>query len=113
VRQHVVALIAADRMPIAEGDGPIVAAARGADGAAVLLAAVDPVGEAIVGAEMIELSRRLVIPAAPGPAVIDRDDRPLVGAGDPVVGMLGIDPEEVIVITARRALDLRPGLAAI
>jgi len=45
----------ADGGPIAKGDFAEVAAAGGADGAAFLLASVDPVGKLVVGDDVIEL----------------------------------------------------------
>src|SRR3984957_14631419 len=56
----VIAFVAAYRMPFALADRAVVAAAGDADGAGILLAGIDPVGKAIVGGGMIELSGRLV-----------------------------------------------------
>ena len=48
VGDDVAEFVAADRVPIHESDGAVIAAAQGADGAAILLRAVDPVRIAVV-----------------------------------------------------------------
>ena len=53
-------------MPVAERDLAFVASAGDAGGSAFLLAAADPIGKRVVGADMVELRGRLVIPGAPG-----------------------------------------------
>src|SRR5436309_3362679 len=58
----VVAFVSAHRMPVTEGDRAVVAAACDGYGAGILLAGIDPVGEAVVGGQMIELPGRLVVP---------------------------------------------------
>ena len=70
-----------------------------------LLAGVDPVGEAVVRGDVIELAGRLVVPAGPGPAAVDADGRALVGARGHVVGVGRVDPDEVVVVPARRATE--------
>ena len=67
-----------DRMPVAESDLAVVAAARDADRAAFLLAAAQSIRKRVVGADVIELRGRLVVPRAPGLAAVDGDDRALV-----------------------------------
>ena len=95
----------ADGGPVAKGDFAKVAAAGGADGAAFLLSAIDPVGKLVVGDDVIELRRGLVVPGAPGLAAVDADGRALVdGEGDDV-GIFGIDPDGVVVVAAGRAFD--------
>src|SRR5206468_9823429 len=100
----VIALVGADRRPVAEGERAVVAAADGAHGAIVLLARVDPVREAVVRGEVVHLARRLVVPAAPVRAAVHGHDGALVGSRDHVVGMLRVDPHIVIVVAARGAL---------
>src|SRR4029077_5932473 len=99
--------------PVAEGDLPVVAAAGDAGGAAFLLAAVDPVGRLIVGADVVELRGGLVVPTAPGGAVVDADGSSLVGGEQDDVRIVGIDPDGVIVVAAWRALDGSEALAGI
>ena len=103
----VVALVAADRVPVAERDRAVVAAARDADGAGILLAGVDPVREAVVGGEVVELAGRLVVPVAPVRAAVDGDDGALVARGDHVARQARVDPEVVVVVAAGRALEDR------
>ena len=50
---------------------------------------------------MIELAGRLVVPAAPAPVAVDRHRGTLVGALGHSAGILGIDPDRVIIVTAR------------
>src|SRR5580704_12915618 len=100
-------------MPIAERDLAIVAAARRSHRTALLLAAVDVIRELIVGAHVVELRRRLVVPGTPGAAVVHADGRPLVEREQDDVGVLGIDPDRVIVVAARRALDGGEALAGV
>ena len=65
IGNNVAELVAAHRVPVHEGDLAVVAAAQRAHRPAVLLRAVDPVGIAIVGGEMIDLAGRLVVPGTP------------------------------------------------
>src|SRR6185295_4354626 len=109
----VVALVAAHRIPVAEGELAVIAAARHRHRAAVLLAAVDPVGETVVGGHVVELPGRLVVPGAPGLAAVDGDDGALIGAGDHPLRVVRIDPQEVVVVAARRAAEEGEGLAAV
>ena len=92
-------------MPVAEGDFAIVAAAGGAHRAALLLSAVDPIGEAIVGDHVIELRGRLVVPGAPGLAAVQADGGTLVGCQQDDAGVVGVDPDGVIIVAAGRAFD--------
>ena len=90
------------RMPFAEGDLPVIAAARDARRAALLLAAADAVGKGIVGGDVIELGRGLVVPGAPGLAAVHGNDGALVGGDQRDVRVVGVDPDAVVVVTARR-----------
>ena len=92
---------------------PPLPAAGNADRAALLLPAVDPVGELIVGRDVVQLRGRLVVPGAPGPAAVDRDDGPLVRGEEHDVGLQRVDPDPLVVVAAGRALDRRPRLAAV
>src|SRR5207245_9827432 len=55
--------------------------------------------------DVVHLACRLVVPRAPRPAPVQRDDRALVHAEHAALGMIGIDPQLVVVVAARRALD--------
>ena len=113
VGRDVAVLFDADRVPVAERDLAVVAAAGDAGRAALLLAAVDPVGKLVVGDDVIELGRRLVVPGTPGLAAVDGDDRALVAGEQDDVGIVGIDPDGVIVVAAGRAADAGERLAAV
>jgi hypothetical protein len=55
-------------MPLAEGDGAIVAAAGDADRTALLLAAANAIGKSCRLPDVIELRGGLVVPGTPGAA---------------------------------------------
>ena len=101
----VVALVAADRVPVAHVRRAIIAAAGDPDGAAVLLPRIDPVREAVVGREVIELAGRLVVPAAPAAAAVDRDCGALVGAFGHASGILRVDPDRMVIVAAGAAAE--------
>src|SRR4029079_5034303 len=84
-----------------------------ADRPAVLLPAVDPVGEPVVGGEVVELPRRLVVPAAPGSAPVDGNHRSLVACGGDVIRVLRVDPDEMVVVAAGRAFQDLEGLPSV
>ena len=71
----------------------------------ILLAAVDPVREPVVGFDVVELAGRLVVPVAPGLPAVQRDDRALVRRRDHALRVLRVDPEEVVVVAARAAAE--------
>src|SRR5205085_9157410 len=83
-------------VPFAEGDLPVVAARGDPCRAALLLPAVDPVGELVVCDDVIKLRRRLVVPAAPGAPAVDRDDRALIAGEQDDLRVVGADPDRVI-----------------
>ena len=65
-------------MPLAVSDGAVVASAGDADGTTFLLAAADAVGEGGRDGHVINLRGGLVVPGAPGCAVVDGDQRTLI-----------------------------------
>ena len=65
VRRNVAVLLDADGMPFAKRDAAVVAAALHARRAALLLPAADAIGKRVVGADVVELRGRLVVPRAP------------------------------------------------
>src|SRR2546422_9698447 len=75
-------LFHADGPPFAERDVPLIPAALDAGRAALLLPAADAIGKGVVGADVIELRGRLVVPGAPRLAAVHRDDGPLVGGDE-------------------------------
>ena len=113
IRRDVPVLLGADGMPVAESDRAVVAAARDRDRAALLLPAVDPVRKAVVRRDVVELRRRLVVPAAPRRARVHGDRRALVGREEDDVGVLRVDEDRVVVVAARRALHGRERLPAV
>jgi hypothetical protein len=113
VRGDIAILLDADGVPFAEGDLAIVAAAANGGRAALLLAAVDPVGELVIGADVIELGRRLIVPAAPRLAAIDADRGPLVAGQKKDLRMVGIDPDRVVIVAAGSTFDRGESLATV
>ena len=104
IGNDVAELVTADRVPIQKGDCAVISAAQSCNRSAVLLRAVNPVREAIIGRDVIDLAGRLVVPRGPGLAAIHADGRALIAAHDHVIGVRGIDPERVIVVAAGSAL---------
>src|SRR6266481_215029 len=85
-------------------------AARGrADRAAILLRAGNPVRKTIVGGDMIDLRGGLVVPGTPRDGAIHRNDSALIAAEDHALRIVRINPELMIIVATRRALDRGPG----
>src|SRR5258706_13337855 len=85
-------------------------AARGrADRAAILLRAGHPVRKTIVCGDMIDLGGGLVVPGTPRNSSIHRNDSALIAAEDHALRIVRINPELMIIVAARRALDRCPG----
>src|SRR5947208_15719095 len=62
---------------------------------------------------MVQLRRRLVIPRAPGLAAVHSDDRALIRTQKNDVGIVGIDPNVLIIVPAGRAAPALPRFAAV
>src|SRR5580693_3069602 len=89
VDDDVAAFFATDGRPIAKSDLAVIAAAGDGGGAAVLLRAVDAVGETIVCGDVIELGRRLIEPGGPCGAAVHADGRALIAAENHTGGIVG------------------------
>src|SRR6185369_2976544 len=100
-------------MPFAHCDLAVVAAAGDARGATLLLPAIHLIRELVVGDHVVELRRRLVVPGTPGAAVIHADGGPLVAGQQDDVGVVGIDPDGMVVVAAGGALDGGEGLPGV
>src|SRR5207245_11625714 len=105
VGRAVAALARAQPRPAAEGDRAEVAATRHPGGPRILLGAVDTVGEGVVRNHVVELSRGLVVPAAPGAAAVERDHRALVAAHDHARRARGIHPQLMLGVPACLSLE--------
>ena len=90
-------LAAADGIPVGRADTHVADAAWNPDRRVVLLRSVDPIGEAVVGGDPVELRGRLIVLCGPGPAAVEADRRPAVVAHDHAVGIVGVDPQVVVV----------------
>ena len=91
----------------------MIAAALDAHGPAFLLASVDPIGKPVVGDDVVELSGGLVVPTAPSLATIDGERCSLVDTQQDDLGIFRVDPDAVVIVTPRSALDGGPGLSTI
>src|SRR5215813_6694066 len=85
-------------MPVAKCNLSVVASADDRCSPAVLLRPIDPVGKLIINGDVIELSSWLVVPTAPCPTAINRNNRSLVYARNHALRVLRIDPERVVII---------------
>ena len=94
-----------DRVPVVDGHGAVVAATSCADGAGVLLRAVDPVRRAVVSGDVVQLLGGLVEPRAPRAAAIERDDRTLVEPHEHALAVGRVDPQLLRIVAAGRALE--------
>src|SRR5467141_3079378 len=91
--------------PIAKCNFAVVAAALRRDGAAFLLGAVNPIGKAIIGGDVIELGGWLIVPTAPRRAAVHADDRALIGAERDDLRIFRADPDALVVVAARRTFE--------
>src|SRR5260370_12067308 len=113
MRRCISVLEHAGRMPIAEGDGPIIAAAGNADRSALLLAAANAVRISLRHSHVVHLPRGLVVPGAPRLSAIHGYDGALIAHQQDDLRIIGIDPEILIIIPAARSPNARPSLAPI
>ena len=81
--------------------------------AGILLRAVDAIGKAVVGNDVVELAGRLVVPRTPGRAAVQGDQRALVDTEDAAVRIGGVDPQDVEIVAGGIALDRNKGAAAV
>src|SRR5438093_6931640 len=102
-----------DGVPLAEGDLAVVPAARNAHRAAFLLPAANPVWELTRDSDVIKLRGRLVVPGAPGLPAVHGDEGALVAHEQNDVGVVGVDPEVLVVVAAGRTANAAPSLAAV
>src|SRR5260370_33931241 len=98
---------------MARGDLAVIRAAQNRGTSAILLRPVNHVGKLIVGDDMVELRRWLVVPCTPGLTTIKTDRRSLIRSKDHTGRVPGIDPDLGVVIPARRAADNGKCLAGI
>src|SRR5262249_41632884 len=92
-------------MPLSKSYLAVVAATGCSDRATLLLSTIDPIGEAVIGAYVVKLRRRLVVPRAPGLAAIHGESRALIDAEENDLRIVRIDPDTVIVIATRRPFE--------
>src|SRR5689334_7554600 len=85
--------VGSDGMPVMEGDLAIVATAQRAGRAALLLATVHPVWVLIVGDDVVELRRGLVVPGAPSASTVYADGCALIDSHENDVRIFWVDPD--------------------
>ena len=113
IGRDVAVLLDANRMPFAEGDLPVVATTRYARRPALLLSTAHAIGIRVVRAHVIELRGRLVVPRAPRLAAVHGDDRALVRRVQDDLGIVGVDPQAMVVVATGSATKGGEGLPAI
>ncbi len=111
IGRHPAALASSHRVPVPLSDPRAGDGAGDGDRGLVLLRAVDPVGDALVHRHAVDLGRRLVVLARPGAAAVQADPGAAVVAQDHALGLVGVDPQVVVVAEARA--DDGEGAAAV
>jgi len=111
VGNDVAAFAAAHGVPIALEDRSVIAARANAERRVVLLRAVDAILKVVVGGDVVKLRGRLIVLRSPVFAAVDADGGAAVVAVDHAIGIVGIDPESVIV--AMGGIEACEGLAAV
>ena len=91
----------------------VVAAAGDAGGAALLLAAADAIGEIVIGVDVVHLRGGLVVPGTPRFAAVDGDDGALIAHDEDDIGVVGVDPDALVIVAAGGAAESGPGLAGV
>src|SRR6185369_5033347 len=113
VGRNVAVFFRCHRMPVSERNLSVVAARENAGRTALLLSTADAIGKRVVGAHVIHLRRALVVPATPGAPTVHGDDRTLVTHQDDRVWITWVDPDVLVVVSARRAAEASPGFSAV
>src|SRR6267378_6727964 len=110
---RIAALSWTNRKPVALRDLSVVSSAGGARRAAVLLRSVHPVWKPVICRDPVKLSRRLVVPRAPGFPSVEADRRALIHTEHDSVRIRRIDPYRVVIVAAGSALDGREVVPAV
>src|SRR6267142_1282814 len=114
VRRDVSILISRlHRPPIMKIQRTIPAPARRRRRTAVLLRSVHPVRKTMVRNHVIKLSGRLVVPRTPRLAAVACHQRALIAAQSHSPRLVRIDPQCVVIVTARRSTKRRKRFPAI
>src|SRR6266571_2870817 len=100
-------------VPLAKADFSVIAPAHCSRRAAFLLRAVNPVRKPVVRGDMIELRCRLIVPTAPRRAPVYADDCALIGTERDDLRILGADPDALVIVAARRALETNKRFPAV
>ncbi len=100
-------------MPLAEGDLAVVTPAGNAHRAAFLLPAQHVIRKTIVGADVVKLGRRLIIPRTEGLSAVDSDDSSLIARQNQRIWFIGVDPEPVVVVATGGTPKIVPGFATV
>ena len=99
--RYVSALGAADRVAVRPPDRSPAGTARHTDRGVVLLRGVQPVRELRVRRDVVELAGRLVVDRRPRLAAVEGHACATVVAVDHAAGVVGVDPEIVVVVVGQ------------
>src|SRR6267378_4289855 len=113
IGNHVTIFFSAHRMPFSESYLAVVATTSDAGGAALLLTAAQSIWKSVVGIDVIELGRRLVVPTAERFSTVYGDDRALIAGQQNNVRVVWIDPDVLVIVASRRTAERHPGLTAV
>ena len=113
IRRGNAVLLNVRRMPIVERDLAVHGAAVDACRPRVLLSAAHAIRKRLVGGDVIHSRRRLRVPVAPRCTAIGRDDTSLIRDNKDDSGIVRIDPDLLVIITAGRSAHGRPVHAAV
>ncbi len=100
-------------MPIAKSDLAVRPPAVDPDRTALLLPTVEAIRKRVVGADVIKLGGRLVIPRAPACAAVHGDDGALIARQENNLRVVRRDPDVLIIVASGRAAPAIPRLAAV
>src|SRR5262249_40388356 len=113
IRRGVSIFFYPDWMPLPKGDLTVVSTAGDASRAALLLSTTNPIRKCIIRHHVVHLRRRLVVPGTPGLPAIESYDSALVADKKDDVRIVWINPGILVIISAGRSFERRPGFSAI
>ena len=105
------AFAAAGRIPVPLADHALVIGAGRGEVGVVLLRAIEPIGEAVIDGDMVELGRGLIVLGRPGVPAVDGDAGAAIIAVDHALWVRRINPKPMVIAVQSR--DQFPALAAV
>ena len=113
IHRNVPVFLCTDRAPIPKRDLSVIASRGDHRRSAFLLPSIHVVWKLIVCAYVIKLCRRLIVPGRKRLPSVDCYDSSLIRSKDHDVGLQRINPDSMVVISARRASNTKPGFTAV